>query len=81
MKKDELDVQMKEEIERLNKSEAVKLAWLELRPKYKHRQYLYTPRNLEKRGKRLMEEGITGEQLKEMCLNIPDGFENDGESE
>lgn len=52
-----------DEIERLNASEAVKLARKELRLKYKKRQYLYTLRSLEKRGLELMAQGVTMETL------------------
>ena len=53
------DEAVEAEIERLTKTEAVKLARRELRLKYKRRQALYTLRNLEKRGNELMESGIT----------------------
>lgn len=64
MAKDYLtDAQVEAEIERLTNSDEVKLARTEQRIKYKHRQYLYTLRNLKKRGEQLMEEGITAENI------------------
>lgn len=53
------DEQVEKEIKRLSKSEDVKLARKEQRLKYKRRQQLYTLRDLEKRGKKLAEQGIT----------------------
>ncbi len=53
------DEQVEMEIKRLSKSEDVKLARKEQRLKYKRRQQLYTLRDLEKRGKKLAEQGIT----------------------
>lgn len=47
------------EIARLSESEAVKLAQKERRWKYRRRQYLYTLRWYEKRGKELMAAGVT----------------------
>lgn len=55
--------EIEEEINRLSSSEAVKLARKEQRIRYKKRQYLYTLRNLEKRGFELMELGVTLEEL------------------
>ena len=60
------DDQVEEEIEKLNASEAVALARREARLKYRRRQYLYQLRDLEKKGKALMEAGITRELLDEM---------------
>ena len=57
------DEQVEAEIERLNASEAVALARRETRLKYKRRQYLYQLRDLEKKGKALMDAGITREVL------------------
>lgn len=56
----------KDEIERLKASEHVKLARKEQRLKYKQRQFLYTLRSLEKRGKALAAQGITLENLEAM---------------
>lgn len=57
------DAQVEAEIERLTKTEAVKLARREQRIKYRRRQQLYTLRVLEKRGKELMAQGVTMEAL------------------
>ena len=57
------DAEVEAEIERLAKSEAVKLARREQRIKYRRRQQLYTLRAFEKRGKQLMAEGVTMEAL------------------
>lgn len=60
------DEEVEEEIERLNSSEMVALARREARLKYKRRQYLYQLRDLEKKGKALLEAGITREVLDAM---------------
>jgi SOS response regulatory protein OraA/RecX len=60
------DEQVEAEIERLNASDAVALARLEARLRYRRRQYLYNLRNLEKQGKALMAAGITKELLNEL---------------
>ena len=52
------DAQVEREIDRLLTSDAVRLAKREQQIKYKRRQYMYTLRNLEKRGMKLMEQGI-----------------------
>lgn len=57
------DEEVEREIERLTKTEAVKLARREQRIKYRRRQQLYTLRVLEKRGKELMAQGVTMEAL------------------
>ncbi len=54
------------EIARLTETEEVKLARREMRLKYKRRQTLYTLRSLEKRGKELIEAGVTMENIDEM---------------
>lgn len=60
------DEQVEQEIEKLNASEAVALARREARLRYKRRQYLYTLRDLEKKGQALMKAGITREVLDAM---------------
>lgn len=60
------DEEVEQEIERLNASEAVALARKEVRLKYRRRQRLYQLRDLEKKGKALMEAGITYEMLDAM---------------
>lgn len=64
------DDQVEKEIERLTKTEAVKLARREIRLKYKRRQQLYTLRALEKRGKELQAAGVTLDNLDEMIAAI-----------
>lgn len=57
------DEEVEAEIERLTKSDAVKLARREQRIKYRRRQQMYTLRAYEKRGKQLMAECVTMEAL------------------
>lgn len=64
------DEQVDQEIERLTESPAVLLARQEQRIKYRRRQYLYQLRAFEKRGKQLMEQGITYEDLKRMDVEV-----------
>ena len=61
------DEQVEQEIERLSASPEVALARRYQRIKYRRRQFLYTLRDLEKKGKALEEAGITREVLDEMC--------------
>jgi hypothetical protein len=61
------DEQVEQEIERLTASPEVALARRYQRIKYRRRQFLYTLRDLEKKGKALEEAGITREVLDEMC--------------
>lgn len=60
------DEEVEREIERLSQSEAVALARRAAALKYKRRQRLYTLRDLEKKGKAMMEAGITREILDAM---------------
>lgn len=60
------------EIERLKKSEAVKLAQKEQRLLYRKRKYLADLRWLEKRGKALMAEGWTADTLELLFRDIPE---------
>lgn len=60
------DEQVLQEIERLKKSDYVKLSKAYERKKYKLRQRLYTLRSHEKKGKALAEAGLTKEMLKEI---------------
>ena len=68
------DEEVEQEIERLNRSEAVRLARAEQRRKYRRRQYLYTLRDLERKGKELMAAGITEDLLREMCSDTDTEF-------
>ena len=61
------DEMVEEEIARLQDSPLVKLARKEERIRYARRQYMYTLRNYEKKGKRLEAEGITMEMLIELA--------------
>ena len=60
------------EIERLRKSDAVKLAQKEQRLMYRKRKYLADLRWLEKRGKALMAEGWTLDTLELLFRDIPE---------
>lgn len=57
------DEQVEIEIERLLQSEDVKLAKKETRIRLKRRQYMYSLRCMEKRGKQLAKQGITLENI------------------
>lgn len=59
------DAKVEEEIAKLRESEYVALARAEERQRYRRRQYLYQLRNLEKRGRKLAEEGWTPEEEEE----------------
>lgn len=59
------DEQIESEVERLTKSPYAKLARAEQRLKYRKRQYLYTLRNLEKRGMELEKEGFDPNEFEE----------------
>ena len=60
------------EIERLLKSDSVKLAQKEQRLKNKRRKYLADLRWLEKRGKQLIADGWTADTLELLYQNIPE---------
>lgn len=64
------DEEVLAECERLTQSEAVRLARKEQRLIYRARQYLYTLRNLEKRGIALMEKGITYDNIEEVLFGV-----------
>ena len=53
------DEQVEIEIARLLESDDVKLAKKETRIKLRRRQYMYSLRTMEKRGKELSKQGIT----------------------
>lgn len=63
------DEQVEIEIDRLMKSDEVKLAKVEQRIKTKRRQYMYQLRFYEKRGKELMKLGINLDNV-EQILNV-----------
>ena len=64
------DEMVEEEIERLQNSPLVKLARKEERIRNARRQYMYTLRMYEKKGKSLEAEGITMDVLNEMNLGL-----------
>lgn len=69
------DMQVEEEIARLQESPYVKLANRERRVRERRRMYLYSLRQLEKKGKALEEAGITMEVLNSICDEAADdGF-------
>ena len=72
------DEEVEREIERLNGSEAVKLARRKARLEYRRRQYLYQLRDLEKKGKALMAQGITREVLDGMYSEDPVYCDDEG---
>lgn len=63
------------EIERLKKSDAVKLAKKEQRYIYRKRQYLAQLKWLERRGLALMAEGWTADTLELLFRDIPEETE------
>ena len=60
------DADVERELERLKKSEAVALAKKAENLKNRKRNYMYKLRDLEKKGKALIEAGITMEMLEAM---------------
>ena len=71
MKKEFLtDEMVEEEIERLQNSPLVKLARKEERIRNARRQYMYTLRMWEKKGKQLEADGITMELLNGLDVSM-----------
>ena len=66
------DEMVEEEILRLQNSHLVKLARREEAIRNRRRQYMYTLRMYEKKGKQLEAQGITLEELEEMAGDIYD---------
>lgn len=62
------DEEVEVEIRRLQKSEDVKLAKREMNIKYRRRQYMWNLQNMENRGKRLRDMGVTYENMEEMLF-------------
>ena len=60
------DAQVEQEIARLQQSPHVKLANQERRLREKRRMYLYSLRQLEKKGKELEKAGLTADVLRSM---------------
>ena len=71
------DEQVEIEIDRLLCSEEVKLAKKEMSIKNKRRQYMYSLRTMEKRGKQLKADGITLENLEERLFGKMPDIEGD----
>lgn len=66
------DAQVEQEIARLQQSPHVKLANQERRLREKRRMYLYSLRQLEKKGRELERSGVTAETLRSMYSADPD---------
>ena len=66
------DQEVEAEIESLKTSPMVQLARREQALKYKRRQSLYQLRNLEKRGLKLAERGITMDNIEVMLFGDAD---------
>ena len=64
------DLQVEQEIERLQESPYVKLANKERRVRNRRRMYLYGLRQLEKKGRDLEKSGITMDVLNSMCEEV-----------
>ena len=69
------DEQVEKEIDRLLNSDDVKLAKQESRIKNKRRQYMYSLRVMERRGKELAELGINADNMELMLFG---GTEDEG---
>lgn len=68
------DMQVEQEIARLQESPYVKLANRERRVRERRRMYLYSLRQLEKKGRALESAGITMEVLDGMCEEAEEEF-------
>ena len=66
------DAQVEQEIARLQQSPHVKLANQERRLRERRRMYLYSLRQLEKKGKELEAAGMTAEVLRSMYGSEPE---------
>ena len=66
------DEMVEEEILRLQNSPLVKLARREEAIRNRRRQYMYTLRMYEKKGKALEAQGVTLEELEEMAGDLYD---------
>lgn len=62
------DDQVEVEISRLLSSELVRLANQEMRIRQRRRQYMYSLRTMERRGRELSEEGYTLENIRKRML-------------
>ncbi len=70
------DEEVELEIDRLKESDAVKLAQKERQYLYRRRQYMYTLRWYEKRGKELMAVGVTEKDFAD-SVDAGEGGEHD----
>ena len=70
------DAEVEIEIERLKESDTVKLAQKERQYLYRRRQYMYTLRWYEKRGKELMAVGVTEKDFAD-SVDAGEGGEHD----
>lgn len=75
------DEMIEQEIARLQESELVKLARKELRIRERRKQYMWTLRYYEKRGKELAAEGYTLENIAERMLGDLEGIDEVEEKE
>lgn len=66
------DEMVEDEIHRLQNSPLVKLARREEAIRNRRRQYMYTLRMYEKKGKALEAQGVTMEELEEMAGDLYD---------
>lgn len=65
------DEQVEIEIERLLNSEEVRLAKKETRIKQRRRQYMWSLRSMEKRGKELKKMGVTRDNMEHKLFGEP----------
>ena len=70
------DLEVEQEIERLSTSPMVQLARKEQRLLYKRRQALYNLRVLEKRGKQLVKNGITMDNIESKLFGDTEEFDD-----
>ena len=66
------DEQVEAEIERLTVTPEVRIARQEERLRYRRRQYMYKLRALEKRGRQLVAQGVTPENMERMLFGVDD---------
>ena len=64
------DEQVEDEIARLLQSPHVKLAKKEQQIRYRRRQYMYSLRLMEKKGKQLEADGVTMRSLEALAVEI-----------
>ena len=69
------DEQVEAEIERLTVTPEVRIARQEERLRYRRRQYMYKLRALEKRGRQLVTQGVTPENMERVLFGDPEEVE------